>query len=311
MLLAHVSPRTTPQIAQQIATITAVAMSKPPPDPAILESAMRQVMPTITAVMAHLEIKRPRSSLFLSQRYRIQPMIPAHKTNSRTPEIFGGSQFMSSLLSFCACMGTVNPSLTPPRRGTDGARMDTCSPPGRGRGWVGPWRASFHFCACTGTMNLNGRTPALSPHGGERVAEGRERGGSWRVRRDFLVAVPCDSASSLVRPFGDPVRVAGAAQRGVVADLAAAVEFVKAAIHQHHAIPGAGLDAILKLMQAVFADQIADGAVGDEQFVRKHAARTIHRREQFLGNDTLQRIGQLQHNLALDASIENANNPFQ
>src|SRR6266700_2080860 len=140
MLLAQVSPRTTPQIAQLIATITAVAMSKPPPDPAIFESAMRQVMPTITALMAHLEIKRPRSSLFFSQRYRSQPMNPAHKTNSRTPEIFGGSQFMGSLLSFCECIGTLNPPLTPPRRGTDRARTDACSPPGRGRGWGGSWR---------------------------------------------------------------------------------------------------------------------------------------------------------------------------
>src|SRR5437867_8989933 len=43
---------------------------------------------------------------------------------------------------FCACIGTMNPPLTPPGRGTDRTRTDACSPPGRGRGWVGSWRGS-------------------------------------------------------------------------------------------------------------------------------------------------------------------------
>jgi len=44
----------------------------------------------------------------------------------------------------------------------------------------GSWRAFFRFCARIGTMNQIGTPlPALSPQGGERVAEGRERGGSW------------------------------------------------------------------------------------------------------------------------------------
>src|SRR5438094_2226553 len=47
----------------------------------------------------------------------------------------------------------MNPPLTPPRRGTDGTRTNSCSPPGRGRGWVGSWRASFRSCACIGTLN--------------------------------------------------------------------------------------------------------------------------------------------------------------
>src|SRR5258705_7463275 len=80
------------------------------------------------------------------------------------------------------------------------------------------------------------------------------------------------SASGLTRSFGDAIRVARAAQRGVVADLTAAVVLVKAVIHQHHAVPGAGLDAILQLMQVVFANQIADGAGGDEELIGQHAA---------------------------------------
>src|SRR5213593_654224 len=63
-------------------------------------------------------------------------------------------------IRFCACIGTMNPPLTPPRRGTDRTRTDACSPPGRGRGWVGSWRASIRFCACIGTMN-----PPLTPPG--------------------------------------------------------------------------------------------------------------------------------------------------
>src|SRR5437867_2561166 len=35
----------------------------------------------------------------------------------------------------------MNPPLAPPRRGTDRTRTDTCSPPGRGWGWVVSWKA--------------------------------------------------------------------------------------------------------------------------------------------------------------------------
>src|SRR5207249_12227569 len=46
---------------------------------------------------------------------------------------------------------------------------------------LGSWEASLRIFACIGTLNQIGTPlPALSPHGGERVAEGRVRGGSWR-----------------------------------------------------------------------------------------------------------------------------------
>src|SRR5438034_11403077 len=45
------------------------------------------------------------------------------------------------------------------------------------------------FFACIGTMNQIGTPlPALSPPGGERVAEGRERSGSWRGLHDSRLA---------------------------------------------------------------------------------------------------------------------------
>src|SRR5438034_2436730 len=46
------------------------------------------------------------------------------------------------------------------------------------------------FFACIGTMNQIGTPlPALSPPGGERVAEGRERGGSWRASIRFCARI--------------------------------------------------------------------------------------------------------------------------
>src|SRR5947199_4867834 len=43
---------------------------------------------------------------------------------------------------FRACIGTMNPPPTPPRRGTVVTRTNACFPPGRGRGWVGSWKGS-------------------------------------------------------------------------------------------------------------------------------------------------------------------------
>ena len=43
-------------------------------------------------------------------------------------------------IRFGACVWTLNPPLTPPRRGSDRTRTNVCSPLGRGRGWVGSWK---------------------------------------------------------------------------------------------------------------------------------------------------------------------------
>src|SRR5438093_13069303 len=43
----------------------------------------------------------------------------------------------------CACLGTMNPPLTHPTRGTFAARTNARSLPGRGRGWVDSWRAAL------------------------------------------------------------------------------------------------------------------------------------------------------------------------
>src|SRR5436309_5787065 len=90
----------------------------------------------------------------------------------------------------------MNPPLTPPRRGTDRTRTDACSPPGRGRGWVGSWKASFRSCACIGTMNPplapprrgtdRTRTDACSPPGRGWGWIGSWKGPGSRRRRDLL-----------------------------------------------------------------------------------------------------------------------------
>src|SRR5258708_36437880 len=58
------------------------------------------------------------------------------------------------------CIGTVNPPLTPPRRGTDIART-VCSTPGRGRGWVGSWKVSW--CLTLLTLLAVGGFTSTSP----------------------------------------------------------------------------------------------------------------------------------------------------
>src|SRR5437867_1201833 len=75
--------------------------------------------------------RSPRRSATARQRLECVELAPAFARGS------WGASFR-----FCACIGTMNPPLTPPRRGTDRTRTDACSPPGRGRGWVGSWRGS-------------------------------------------------------------------------------------------------------------------------------------------------------------------------
>src|ERR1044072_2950545 len=97
-----------------------------------------------------------------------------------------------------------------------------------------------------------------------------QKRGSWKERAVRCFTSGGRSDSGLTRSLGDTVRVARAAQRRVVADLTAAIDLVKAVIHQHHSVPRARLDAILQLVQVVFADQIADGAGGDEELIGQH-----------------------------------------
>src|SRR6266567_6699701 len=65
---------------------------------------------------------------------------PVCLRNSRRVNWFDGtSLFIERLLDFDDAHWTMNPPLTPPRRGTDTARTNRCSLLGRGRGWVCSW----------------------------------------------------------------------------------------------------------------------------------------------------------------------------
>src|SRR5437899_1568132 len=59
-------------------------------------------------------------------------------------------EFMDSH-ALSARTGAMNPPLTPPRRGTETARTNACSPLGRGWGWVGSRRGELVFYRALGT----------------------------------------------------------------------------------------------------------------------------------------------------------------
>ena len=91
---------------------------------------------------------------------------------------------MESLHFILKCIGTMNPPLTPPGRGTDKTQTNARSPLGRGRGWVGSWKAPFRFFECMGIMNLSvGRHLfGVPPSGGpNRLKPGLRTGGSWKA----------------------------------------------------------------------------------------------------------------------------------
>ena len=90
-------------------------------------------------------------------------------------------------IRFCACIGTMNPPLTPPRWGTDSTPTNACSPPGRGRGWVGSWRAPSAARPCIGTMNLPGRRWERRRLAGEDA--GAPRPGSWKAAIRFCACI--------------------------------------------------------------------------------------------------------------------------
>ena len=64
-------------------------------------------------------------------------------------------------------------------------------------------------------------------------------------------------------------------------------------------------------MDLVFADEVAHGAVGDNQFVGQDAAGAVHGGEQVLGDNALQGIGQLEDDLLLGAALKDADNAFE
>ncbi len=73
------------------------------------------------------------------QSWAINPPLSAHLLPTLHTEDwrFRYASEHGKLPPFFACIGSMNPPLTHPRRGTDTTQPNACYPPGRGQGWVG------------------------------------------------------------------------------------------------------------------------------------------------------------------------------
>ena len=81
---------------------------------------------------------------------------------------------------------------------------------------------------------------------------------------------------------------------------------MQAIIHEHHSFFATHLNGVFHLVKLILANEIADSPVGNEQFIREHAAGAVGGGQQFLGDDSYERIRQLHHNLTLRISVEHA-----
>src|SRR5205807_5874915 len=70
----------------------------------------------------------------------------------------------------------MNPPPAPPEEGSQCRARLPSSPPGRGQGWVGSWRASTTFLSRIGTMNRC----ASQRRGPDRGSATRSLLGSWK-----------------------------------------------------------------------------------------------------------------------------------
>src|SRR6476646_3225758 len=92
-----------------------------------------------------------------------------------------------------------------------------------------------------------------------------------RMTRTIAPAVLITSASLP----DDAIGMAGAAHGSVVSDESLAVEFVEGIVHERHPLFAPGLNSVFELVQLVFADEVADCAVGENEFVGEDAARAV------------------------------------
>src|SRR5262245_39725567 len=118
-----------------------------------------------------------------------------------------------------------------------------------------------------------------------------------------IMAPACSITPSASLP-NDTIGMAAAAHSGVISDEALAAEFVEAMVHEGHAFFAPGVDSVFELVELVFANEIADRAVCDDEFVGENAPSAIGGREKVLRDDALQSIGELENDLALSAAFE-------
>jgi len=129
-----------------------------------------------------------------------------------------------------------------------------------------------------------GRAAAVAEEvDGAPLAEGLEPHlGDLRQHLGVVLEKLLLQAGVLVEDPDDAVGMPGATDGGVVTDEALAVEVVKAVVHEHHAFLAPGLEQVLQLVNLVFPDEIAHGAIRDQQFIGKDPARSIRGREEVL-----------------------------
>ena len=70
-------------------------------------------------------------------------------------------------------------------------------------------------------------------------------------------------------------------------------------LHRLHAPARAGLHVRVDLLDLPLADQVPDRVVEEEDLERAHAARAVRLRQQRLGDDALERVGELHPHLVL------------
>ena len=89
-----------------------------------------------------------------------------HSKNSARDSASSSGSPKGDRYEVLAPLQSMNPPLTPPRRGPDMTRANASSPPGRGWGWVGSRKAPRTLMPCIGTMQpLAVRSPGFSRSG--------------------------------------------------------------------------------------------------------------------------------------------------
>jgi len=114
--------------------ICSIAFNQPTP---ILDGNVIRVLTRIFGIA-----ENPREKPIADRLWKLAEALVRAGARHRPDQEDGSGRDASEFCGHApilAPIGMVDPPLTPPRRGTDEPRTKACSPPGRGRGWVGSW----------------------------------------------------------------------------------------------------------------------------------------------------------------------------
>ena len=119
---------------------------------------------------------------------------------------------------------------------------------------------------------------------------------SWSPDRIWSGVVEGDAALDEALELLGPGR---AGERSLARDHAAEQEIGERLLHRLHAAARAGLHDRVDLLDLALADQVPDGVVGKEDLERGDPAHAVGRRDERLGDDALERAGELDADLVL------------